>query len=665
LRLDGQPSVVVAYDVREFHDLRGHYRGVDGILTGLTSRDLAKAAALAYAANGVVAHVVGPLEEEPGAPVCRDRFISTPELSFLIRELGAAGGLNVSASHNHPDDNGTKFYNLHGGQEVPPDDERLLKVVEQVSEVSTMPYAEARHAGLVRLVPRRLHRSYITLNTALCATHSRSAKVAFTPLCGTGSTTVGEALSELGFELIPVPEQSVYDGSFASIPYRIANPEVPEALGRLVEVAQASGCDLGFATDPDADRLGLIAPDARRKFVYVNGDQIGILLLQSVLSARTRAGTLAARPVFLSTLLTSSLQRRIARRYGCQVVGDLMVGFKYLADVLRHLEEGGRFPRAGVDADPNRAGAQGDVDDFICGCEESHGYLLTPRIRDKDACGPAVHLAGRASQLKDAGSNLPSLLRDIFRVYGYERKQVRVLVMEGITGLAGIRHILSHVRQAPPGRIGRFAVHHCDDYQKLGGPARSSTDWASRDLLLFTLAGDDALEIRVALRPSGTEPKVKIYVEVGQRSAGEETLDEATQASLASVTDADLDRVIAHIDQTATEVATAFMSYCLRPEVLGRSYPDLGEEWLLVSDLVPVEQRVALGARILPELVAKLSDTSPIAVVHAWLEGELRTFGADPKLLVRDAVRAWLERARAAGTIGDDLAETVRALFDS
>jgi phosphoglucomutase/phosphomannomutase len=167
MALKGDMSVVVAYDVREFFDMRGVYEGVDGILKNLTSRDMAKASAMTYAANGVTAYVVGPLEDEPNAPICKDRYISTPELSYLIRRLEAAGGLNISASHNHPDDNGGKFYNSDGGQEIPPNDEHLLKEVEKVTTVKTMPYAEARERNLIRIVPPDLHEQYIDMNKAL------------------------------------------------------------------------------------------------------------------------------------------------------------------------------------------------------------------------------------------------------------------------------------------------------------------------------------------------------------------------------------------------------------------------------------------------------------------------------------------------------------------
>jgi len=636
--------VVIAYDVRQFFDLRGRYRGVAGPLDGLTSRDMARNAAMTYAANGVVAYVVGPLQDEPAAPVCSDRYISTPELSFLIRELGAAGGLNISASHNHPDDNGGKFYNRHGGQEIPPDDELLLQVVERVTRVESMPYSEARRHELIRFVPRELHEEYIRINTELCPVASRSARVGFTPLCGTGSTTVLEALDHLGFEVITVPEQSGFDGSFAAVRYRIGNPEVPESMDRLEQLAIDESCDVAFATDPDADRLGMIVPNRRGGFRAVNGNEIGVLLLQSILEERKRAGTLPASPIFINTLVTTSLQREIARRYGCQVIGDLMVGFKYMGDVLGHLERSGEFPPPGGPADRDRV--VGSLDDFVFTTEESHGYLLTPRVRDKDACGAAVHLAGLASRLKDEGRDFVGMLRDVYRVYGYHRNVLRSLVMEGIVGLERIGRIQDVLRKSPPTEVAGLPVRRFVDNHVVGGPLRSSTDAASRNVLLFELEGGDGLTIRLVIRPSGTEPKTKLYVEVPSSVQIGGTLDDATPEALAQIDDEQLDRVIAETDAKATAIGNAFMRFCLGPQVLGEVYPEIPEESLLVSDLVPVEHKVSLCTEILPGLLERIAGG---ADAGDWLGDRLRPFGEDPRGMVRVAAIAWLDRAVAEG----------------
>ncbi len=659
--LVGELSVVVAHDVRVFTDLRGHYAGVDGVLLGLTSRDMARRCAETYAGNGITAFVVGPLAAEGAAPACTDRFLSTPELSFLIRELGAAGGLNVSASHNHPDDNGGKFYNRHGGQEVPPDDERLLAMVERVREVRSIPYLEARESGLIRFVTPELHDRYLAVNVALSLTASRTANVAFTPLCGTGSGTVLEALERLGYRVHTVPEQTVFDGSFATVPYRIGNPEVPDSMGRLAEVASGHGCHVGFATDPDADRLGMVVPDPGGGMRFVNGNEIGALLLQSILSARRRAGTLPERPIFINTLVTTSLQRVIARRHDCQVVGDLMVGFKYMGDVLRHLEGDGRFPPTGEET--GRDSVTGALDDFIFTTEESHGYLLTHRVRDKDACGAAVQLAGLASDLADTGRTFIGLLRDIWRVYGYHRNVQRSLVMEGITGLERIRRIQKVLREDPPREIAGLAVTRFVDNQIAGGPLRSSTDAANRDVLLFHLGDDPERALRLIIRPSGTEPKTKIYVEVPSSRCLGGILDDATPAMLDSVPDDELDAIVEECDRHATGIVNAFIRHCLGPSVLGDAFPGIPDEALLVSDLVPVEHRIRLVTELLPALVDRLAAGTTADEAGAWLDSELKPFGEGPRGLVRAAAHAWLGRRSKEGDPRAEALASARSLL--
>ena len=660
LAADGA-SVVVAYDVRVFYDLRGRYRGVDGALKGMSSRDLARMSAEVYAANGIRAIVVGPLADEGDGAPATGRFISTPELSFLIRELGALGGLNISASHNHPDDNGGKFYNRDGGQEVPPHDELLLEVVEGVGEILSMPYAEARRAGLIRFAPPELHERYLAVNTALCPTTSRSARIAYTPLCGTGMTTVYEALGRLGFEVALVPEQAAYDGSFASVRYRIGNPEVPESMDKLAEVARARGCQVGFATDPDADRLGMIVPDGRGGFEHVGGNEIGLLLVESILSSKRRKGTLTARPIFINTLVSSSLQREIARRYGCQIVGDLMVGFKYMANVLGEIEKAGRFPAGG--AVPGKDSVEGTLDDFVFTTEESHGYLVTPRVRDKDACGAAVHLAGLASELLDTGRTFRGYLRDIYRVYGYQRNALRSLVMEGIVGLERIRRIQEVLRASPPKAIAGLAVKRFVDNHVVGGPLVSSTDASNRNVLLFELEGAGGLAIRLVVRPSGTEPKTKIYVEVPSRTSLRGVLADATAEDLAQVSDAQLDAMMAEADAEATRIGDAFIRFCLGAEVLGDAYPAIPDAALKVSDLVPVDHKIRVAVEVLPELARRAIAGEDAAALGAGLDAALETLGKDARGLVRPAAIAWLEAEVRAGRLDAAAATALRSLF--
>jgi phosphoglucomutase/phosphomannomutase len=657
----GSAGVVVAYDVRTFYDLRGRYPGVDGVLKELSSRDLARMCAEVYAANGIRVTVVGPLADEGEGARPPARYLSTPELSFLIRELGAAGGLNISASHNHPDDNGGKFYNREGGQEIPPNDELLLAAVEGVAGVRAMPYAEARRRGLIRFVDPELHARYLAVNAALCPTPSRSARVAYTPLCGTGMTTVREALDRLGFEVALVPEQAEYDGSFASVRYRIGNPEVPESMDRLAAVARESSCHVGFATDPDADRLGMIVPDGQGGFEPVGGNEIGVLIIESALAARRRQGTLPARPIFINTLVSSGLQREIARRYGCQIVGDLMVGFKYMADVLGCIERAGRYPEGGPI--PGKDSVEGTLADFVFTTEESHGYLLTPRVRDKDACGAAIHLAGLASELLDAGRTFRGYLRDIYRVYGYQRNALRSLVMEGIVGLGRMRRIQEALRAAPPAEIAGLPVARFVDNQVVGGPLVSTTDAANRNVLLFALDGGEGRAIRLVVRPSGTEPKTKIYVEVPARRCLGGVLADAAPARLAEYADADLDRDIAEADAEARRVGDAFIRFCLGPDVLGGAYPAIPDAALLVSDLVPVDHKIRVAVELLPELGRRARAGEDAAALGGFLDGALAPLGRDARGLIRKAALAWIDDELGALRLGAEPATALRSLF--
>jgi phosphomannomutase len=656
-------KVILAYDVRQFHDLRGAYRGVNGILDGLTSREMAKQAAMTYAANGIICYVVGPLEDEQGASMCVDRYISTPELSFLIRALHASGGLNISASHNHPDDNGAKVYNGDGGQEPPPHDEALLKMVEEVETVKSMPYPEARQKGLIRFVPKALHDRYLQINIACCPTKSRSAKVAYTPLCGTGINTVQEALEKTGFNVSPVPDQSFFDGAFSTVHYRLPNPEIPESMDKLIEVASANSCDIGMATDPDADRLGVVIPNKDGVYTPVLGNAIGVLIIESLCSFRRHSGDFSAPPIFVTTQVTTSLQSKIAKRYGCQVIGDLMTGFKYMAEVLTSLEQVGRFPPAGGPADKDSV--KGTIDDFIFTCEESHGYLLSTEIRDKDACGAAVHLAGLASHLKDDNRTINNMLRDIYRVYGYHANQTRFLVMEGIVGITRMNQILDRLRETPPASIGGSKVLRMVDHRTIGGPIKSQTDAAGRNVLVFFLENSSGADlIRLAVRPSGTEPKVKIYVEVPSKAGSTKCLVDVAEEELLEISDGSLDRVIAATDSTARRIGDGFIKYCLGKNILDDTYEAIPDESLLVSDMVPVDDKIAFFTEMLPGLLKKLSQNMSPGELKPWIADQLRGVGDNPKALLQNAVEVWFERQLSEHPSDADLLIEAKDLLD-
>lgn len=583
--------VVVAYDVRVYRDAVGVYpTELPNVLLGLSSRDFAEIACGVYAANGVTTTML-----PPGS----DTYVSTPELSYAIRHLGAQGGLNISASHNPPDDNGGKFYNERGGQEIPPDDETMAKIVEAVRDVRTMTYGDARASGFVRDYTPDLHAAYVQANLATSLSAARQARVVFTGLHGTGDTTVVDVLRAAGFSVDVEPTQAPHDGAFPEVPFRTPNPEVRQSMDRAVALATKLGADLVMACDPDADRIGLVARDGDG-WRFFSGNEIAALVAEYRL---TRGRW--KNPIVMKTEVTSDLVTRVARRHGAQVVGDLMVGFKYIGAGLGALEDTGRF-----------GGVVGAPGDFVVGCEESHGVLVTAELRDKDAAGAALALAEFASEL--GPRTLSDALRDIWAREGFVVNRLVSTVMRGAAGKAKIEAIQAALRAAPIREVAGLAVtafHDRADPTGPLGPIKSGTDAASRDVLVFQL-GPDA---RALLRPSGTEPKNKVYVEVCGAPGEALVVVEARAKALA-------------LDFARQMLAT-----------VGITLP----AWALqVSDLVAIEQKLHFAETFLPELRRRLAAGED---PQAWIDAELRPYGKDPRGLVAEAVRAWVAEGAADG----------------
>lgn len=588
--------VVIAYDVRRFRDANGVYDPtVENPCLGLSSRDFAEIAAGVYAANGVSTTLL-----PPGS----DTYVSTPELSFAIRALRADGGLNVSASHNPPDDNGGKFYNARGGQEVPPDDERMALQVDRVERINAMSYAEARERGLVRDYTPDLHAAYVATNVATSLRpDARSARVVFTGLHGTGDTTVVDVLRAAGFSVEVEPTQAPHDGAFPEVPFRTPNPEVRQSMDRAVLLAEAQGADLVMACDPDADRIGLVARGPAG-FRFFTGNEIAALVAEYRLSYGVWEN-----PIVMKTEVTSDLVRRVALRHGAQVVAHLMVGFKYIGDGLGQLEDTGHF-----------AGVNGRPSDFVVGVEESHGVLVTPALRDKDAAGAALALAEYASLLARDGKTLVDALEAVWVREGYVHNELVSTVMRGAAGKGRIDRIQAAMRAAPPTTVGPWqvvAMHDRADPTGPLGPIRSGTDAASRDVLVFLLAEPGASEptARLLLRPSGTEPKNKIYVEVVGRAGAPLTTE------------------IPRVAAQAKELALAFAH-----AMLARVDIALPLWALRVSDLVAIESKQHLAEVLLPEVRRRLAAGDDATSV---IDEGLRAYGKDPRGLVADAVRAW------------------------
>ena len=517
-------SVVLAYDVRQFFDRRGVYDPTrPNPVLGLTSRQFCEHAAGIYAANGVTPHLL--------AADAR-RFVSTPELSFTIRYLKAHGGLNVTASHNPPDDNGTKFYDDRGAQPVPPEDQIMSDFVDQVSRVHGLTYDDAVRAGKVRFLTTAPHAAYIDVcrkQSLVPPPKADELRVVYTPLHGVGGFCAGEVLTAQGFHPIPVPEQATPDGQFPNVT-KSPNPEVPESMDRAEAVAKARHADLVIGTDPDADRVGGLActaADGRGDYRFLTGQEIAVLLTHFKLQRLASSGTLPASPVVITTAVTTGMTARIGRHYNAQVIDDLLVGFKYHADVLWHLESQGEYGE--VRATPA---------DFVIATEESHGILATAEIRDKDSACAALLLAELALHLKRQGRTIPELLADLSRQFGYYRNELLTLAMAGVEGKADMARMLDALRATPPVTIGGLPVTGVEDLRDEAGrlgPFKGDTDKAARNFLVYRLAGADGVTAKVCLRPSGTEPKAKAYLEVATPPCPPGTPDAVWAAAKAGV----------------------------------------------------------------------------------------------------------------------------------
>jgi len=489
-------QVVLAYDVRRFEDVRKNYnRELPNPILHLTSRDFAKHAACIYAANGIQAHIL---------PDGSNHFLATPELSYSIRYLKAHGGLNVSASHNPPDDNGGKFYDERGGQPVPPDDQIMADLVDRVTTIRTMSWAEAPRSGKVAWLDEGPHQAYIDLlrkQSLLPPPRFDEIKLVFTPLHGVGSKTSYEVLIAQGFRVTPVEEQMAPDGLFSHVTGN-PNPEFPESMDKAAALAKSLDADLVLSTDPDADRLGCMIPGRDGEWRFVNGNEIGALLTQFKLAQLKKQGRMPSSPIVVKTAVTSGLVTRIARHYKAQVVEDLLVGFKYIAEVLWQLEQNGSYDDV-----------RGAPEDFVIGAEESHGILVTPHIRDKDAGGAALLLAELALDQKRQGRTVLDALEQMYRDFGYFHSRLQNIAMSGIEGKQQMGRMLDLMRKTPFTEVAGLKVTAFEDLRDEKGrlgPIKGATDLAGRNVLSFQL-GEHA---RVTLRPSGTEPKAKAYIEV-------------------------------------------------------------------------------------------------------------------------------------------------------
>jgi phosphoglucomutase/phosphomannomutase len=536
--------VALAYDVRQFEDKRRQYNPeLPNPVLHLSSRDLAQYAAGVYVANGVHAHILPPESKQ---------YLATPELSFTIRHLGAHGGLNVSASHNPPDDNGGKFYDERGGQPVPPDDQIMADLVDQVTAIKSLPWPEAVRSGRVHFLDESPHKAYIDLcrkQSLVPPPKADDFKVVFTPLHGVGAMTAMEVLTAQGFRVIPVAEQMTPDGQFPNVT-KSPNPEVPESMDRAAATAKQHRADLVLATDPDADRLGAMAPDRENNWHVITGNEIAALLTHFKLNKLAQQGRLPRSAVVITTEVTTRLVTRIARHFNVQVVNNLLVGFKYMADVLWHLEKSGAYEDV-----------RGTPEDMILATEESHGVMMMPQVRDKDAGAAALVMAELALDQKRRNQTVLDYRERLAKEFGYFRNEGVPVFMAGLQGKEQMARLLDRLRESPPREVAGLALSGFEDLRDERGrfgPLKGATDFAARNVLLYQF-GERA---RVALRPSGTEPKAKIYLEACSAPCAPGTAPEAWRRTCREV-----DELIARMSKDFVRQALALIG--LTPDAAG------------------------------------------------------------------------------------------------
>jgi phosphoglucomutase len=486
-------TVVVANDTRVFADVNQlhTFMGEDWSLLGTSSRSLALLACQLYAVYGFETYLTAPKDH--------DAYMPTPELSYAIRALRAAGGLNVSASHNHPDDNGFKVYTPTGGQYCPPDDSTLSRAVEQVELDAQIEELVARYLGTAAEIPTDVHRKYIDMyvsrDAAICASSApvrAGVPIVYTPLCGTGLANVGETLTGAGYQLHTPPDQYP-DGSFAPIPMRSPNPEIPGVTDPAVEYAASVGAELVLSTDPDADRLGVEVKQADGTWRHLTGNQIGAIIAYFLIAD-------PAGPRLSGELITTVATSRVLRAIGSlgsgiHVTDDLMIGFKFVGQLLDVLE----------------GSASGPVP-LVLASEESHGYLTTTDLRDKDAASGGFIIAHLHALMRSSGRTLSDYLMQVYAATGVHIEQGRSLVLLGADGAEKIKAVMRSLRQQPLERLGSEPVTVRHDFLIDGtdGPLTEG-EKASRDVLELI-----SEHYRIVVRPSGTEAKLKYYFDYAE-----------------------------------------------------------------------------------------------------------------------------------------------------
>ncbi|MGU3471527.1 phospho-sugar mutase [Paenibacillus sp. D51F] len=476
-----KPSVVIAHDSRN------------------NSPEFTLEAALVLAGNGIKTYLFPSLRP-------------TPQLSFAVRALGASGGVVITASHNPPEYNGYKAYGPEGCQLVPHEAEQAIAAIQKVAsfgEIKRMAREDAEQEGLLVWLGEDADRDFIeavaaqSLNRDLLKRGAgRDIKVIYTPLHGSGNHPVRGALKEIGIESVAVvPSQEQPDGYFSTV--KSPNPEEREAFALAIKQAQEQGADIIIGTDPDADRMGAVVKNNEGEYVVLSGNQSGAIMVHYVLSQLRERGELPANGAVIKTIVTSEMGSDIAKANGAEVINTL-TGFKYIGEKMTEFERTGSYT-------------------FLFGYEESYGYLTGTYARDKDAVVAAMLIAEAAAFYKQQGKTLYDVLLELYGEYGYYLEGLESRTLKGLDGVQKIGAIMDSFRSEAPAEAGGIKVSKVLDYSLgLDGlPQENVLKYILEDGSWFTL------------RPSGTEPKIKVYFAV--RGDSLQSAEDALNALRSSV----------------------------------------------------------------------------------------------------------------------------------
>ena len=475
-----QPEIKVV----EGHDVRNN------------SRKFAEIVADIFSANGIKVYLF-------------DSFRPTPELSFAIRHLGCQSGVNITASHNPKEYNGYKAYWADGAQIIAPHDVNIINNVEKIKSVNDIKFKG--NPDNIQIIGEEVDNAFLSAIKGLSLSpdsieRHADLKIVYTPIHGTGVKLIPESLRNYGFKnIIHVPEQDVPSGDFPTV--ESPNPEVPSAMAMAIAKAKEVGADLVMASDPDADRIGAVIRDNRGEYVLINGNQIVMILLNYIITRNIELGRIKGNEYIVKTIVTTEAIKAIADANNIPMY-DCYTGFKWIASVIRDHEGTGRY---------------------LGGGEESYGFLAEDFARDKDAVSAISLMAEACAWAKDKGMDFLQMLQDIYIKYGFSREAGISVVRKGKTGAEEIVAMMKNFRENPPKQLGGSPVVEVKDYDSLnmtdlrtGKVSKLDMPTTSNVLQYFTEDGS-----KVSVRPSGTEPKIKFYIEVRGTMASAADYDRA------------------------------------------------------------------------------------------------------------------------------------------